>query len=154
MQLGMKLRISNRSLVRTAAAALLSLAAVGAAFAQDDARDELPFAKPGPDSAMIAGVVGRPAQFIYPVEFIEIDGRNIAPREVMWLEPGKYELTVRGFVSNPPSLRSASRFRMDEGYNRIRVVVEAGKEYSIGMKYDNTSSVSPYRTVLYRVEDN
>lgn len=131
--------------------AALFLAASFPAHAQDDA---LPFAKPGEDSAMIVGALGRPAQYIYPVEFIEIDGRNIHPREVMWLEPGEYELTVRAFITNPPGLRSGARSRSNEDNNRITVVVEAGKEYSIGVKYDVSRPASRYNTVVYRVEEN
>ena len=138
-------------LVRTILAAFIATAAASTAQAQDD---ELPFAKPGKDSAMIVGALGRPAQYIYPVEFIEIDGKNIHPREVMWLEPGEYELAVRAFITNPPGLRSGTRFRESEGHNRITVVVEAGKEYSIGVKYDNREPTRPFNTVLYRVEDN
>jgi len=134
-------------------AAFAAIAASSNAQAQDRG-DELPFAKPGEDSAMIVGALGRPAQYIYPVEFIEIDGKNIYPREVMWLEPGEYELTVRAFITNPPGLRSGTRFRESEGHNRITVVVEAGKEYSIGVKYDNSDPMRPFNTVLYRVEDN
>lgn len=116
--------------------------------------DALPFARPGPDSAMIVGAVGRRAQYIYPVEFVAIDGKNIHPREVMWLEPGEYELTVRAFITNPPGLKSAGRFRQTRGSNKITVVVEADKEYAIGMKFDRSEPMDPYRTVLYKVEEN
>lgn len=133
------------------AVVLISAAATFNANAQDN---ELPFAKPGQDSAMIVGAVGRRAQYIYPVDFIAIDGKNIHPREVMWLEPGEYELTVRAFITNPPGLRSGTRFRESEGHNVITVVVEAGKEYSIGVKYDSSRPTRPFNTVLYRVEEN
>lgn len=133
------------------AAALISMAATFSVQAQDD---ELPFAKPGPDSAMIVGAVGRRAQYIYPVDFIAIDGKNIHPREVMWLEPGEYELTVRAFITNPPGLRRNTRSRESEGHNRITVVVEAGKEYSVGAKYDSSQPMRPFSTVLYRVEED
>jgi hypothetical protein len=138
-------------LLRAAAATLL-FATAGGVQAQDDERQRIPFASPGDDSAMIVGTIGRPAQFIYPVEFIAVNGRNIAPRDAIWPEPGEHELTVRGFVTNPPGLRSAGRFRSEDGSNRIDVVVEAGNEYWVGMKYDRKRSTDPYRTVLYRVE--
>lgn len=140
-----------RGIVTVLAAVLISMAAIVTAKAQDN---DLPFAKPGPDSAMIVGAVGRPAQYIYPVDFIAIDGRNIHPREVMWLEPGEYELTVRAFVTNPPGLRRNTQSRGSEGHNRITVVVEAGKEYSIGAKYDSSTPMRPFNTVLYRVEED
>jgi len=137
------------------AAMLFCLASLSTAQAQDNKRnDDLPFAKPGPDAAMIVGAVGRRASYIYPVDFVEIDGQNIYPREVMWLEPGEYELTVRAFVTNPPGLRRNTRIRGSEGHNRITVVVEAGKEYSIGAKYDSSKPMRPFNTVLYKVEDN
>lgn len=148
-------RPSIRRLPTLILAAFMAMAATAAATSPAHAQDdELPFAKPGEDSAMIVGALGRPAQYIYPVEFIEIDGKNIHPREVMWLEPGEYELTVRAFITNPPGLRSGTRFRESEGHNRITVVVEAGKEYSIGVKYDNSAPTRPFNTVLYRIEDN
>ena len=147
----MKIESNPRSNPLTALAAFLLMAMLVPASAQD--REPLPFAEPDEESGMVVGSVGRPAQYIYPVEFIEIDDRNIHPREVMWLKPGEYELTVRGFVTNPPGLRSAGKFRQDEGYNTITLVVEAGKKYSVGMKYDTGEPTSPYHTVVYRVED-
>lgn len=145
------LRLSTGRLSTWILAAMIAVGATSAVKAQDD---ELPFAEPGEESAMIVGALGRPAQYIYPVEFIEIDGKNIYPREVMWLEPGEYELTVRAFITDPPGLRSGTRFRESEGHNVITVVVEAGKEYSIGVKYDNSEPTRPFNTVLYRVEEN
>lgn len=143
---------SFRRMGMVLAAVFISVAAATSGHAQDD--DALPFAKPGENSAMIVGAGGRLAQFIYPVDFIAIDGQNIHPREVIWLKPGEYELTVRAFITNPPGLRSGTRFRESEGHNRITVVVEAGKEYSIGVKYDNSEPTRPFNTVLYRVEDD
>ena len=145
---------SRRSIRRLSTLILAAFAALVATSTLQAQDDELPFAEPGQDSAMIVGALGRPAQYIYPVEFIAIDGKNIYPREVMWLAPGKYELTVRAFITNPPGLRSGTRFRESEGHNRITVVVEPGKEYSIGVKYDNSEPTRPFNTVLYRVEDN
>lgn len=144
--------VTMATIMATIMATMIAIVTASTAHAQDN--DRLPFAKPGEDAAMIVGALGRPAQYIYPVEFIEIDGANIYPREVIWLEPGEYELTVRAFITNPPGLRSGTRFRESEGHNRITVVVEAGKEYSIGVKYDNSEPTRPFNTVLYRVEDN
>ncbi|HMB39323.1 MAG TPA: hypothetical protein VKO85_09595 [Wenzhouxiangellaceae bacterium] len=145
-------RPSIRRAATLLVAAFVAMAATMNALAQDD--DALPFAKPGENSATIVGAVGRPAQYIYPVDFIAIDGRNIHPREAIWLEPGEYELTVRAFITNPPGLRSNMRSRGSEGYNRITVVVEAGKEYSIGMKYDRAKPAGSPKAVLYRVKEN
>jgi len=149
------------SVFRTAAVAALTIVlTAGAVLAGEEGsddggdkrRDALPFADADEDAAVVIGWVGRPARYIYPVEFIAIDGKNIYPREVMRLVPGEYELTVRGFVRNPPGLQSRGRFRQPDGYNRIEVVVEAGKAYSIGMKYPDDPA-GPINTVVYRVED-
>jgi len=133
------------------AATLIGLAGASAGQAQDN---ELPFAKPGPEAAMIVGAVGSRANYIYPVDFTAIDGQNIHPREVMWLKPGEYELTVRAFVADAPGLRRGVRSRSAEGNDRINVAVEPGKEYSIGAKYDPEEPARPYKTVVYQVEDN
>lgn len=146
---------SRRRLLHAGRVALGALAVLaGTALAEEDRPDELPFADAGEDAAVVSGWVGRPAHYIYPVEFIAIDGRNILPREVMWLEPGEYELTVRAFVTDAPGLRSGTRFRESDGNNVVRVAVEAGKEYSIGLEYDSSEPVQPFSTVVYRVEDN
>jgi len=114
-----------------------------------------PFASAGPESAMIVGSPGLEAQDLYRVQFIEINGRNIAgERDVIWLEPGRYTLTVRMLIDNPPGLRSRRPNRRDDsGYNRIEIVAEAGKRYHVLAKYDDTRQGAPYRTVLYKVED-
>lgn len=150
---------SHRRTRAWAVACVLATLVVAAGFpvhAQDrdpDQDDALPFAKPGDDSAMIVGAVGKRAQYIYPVVFTKIDDHNIHPREVMWLKPGEYELTIRAFITNPPGLRRGGRSRSADGNDRITVVVEAGKEYSIGAKYDPAKPASMYNTVLYRVEE-
>ena len=112
------------------------------------------FAKPGPDSAMIVGAPGYEARHLYEVEFIEINGDLIGNRNTIWLKPGKYTITVRMFIRNPPGLRTRSPSRRgDPGYNKIEIVAEAGKRYHILAKYDESQRLAPYRTILYRVED-
>ncbi|NBB91955.1 MAG: hypothetical protein GVY32_02160 [Gammaproteobacteria bacterium] len=117
--------------------------------------DLLPTTNPGPHAAMVTGALGEPGQDIYPVDFVQIDDTNIFPREVMWLEPGKYELRVRPFISRPRGLQSPRR-RIQEAddLNRIEVVLEAGKVYHIGAHYHDKNLYEPYTLVLYRVEEN
>lgn len=116
--------------------------------------EELPFTQPGPDAAMIAGTPGKPANDIYPVSFVEINGRNIVNREVFWLKPGKYEIRVQPTITNSRGLSSiAGRIREDPDRNLIELVVEGGKSYYIGARVDRTNRRQPYTTVLYRVED-
>lgn len=135
------------SIIRIALAAAM-LVGSGAALA------ERPFTQPGPDAAMIAGTPGKPANDIYPVSFVEIDGRNIVNREVFWLKPGKYEIRVQPQIRNPGGLTATrGRIREDEGRNVIELVVEGGKSYYIGARVDPNNRRMPYTTVLYRVED-
>jgi len=117
----------------------------------DEIRD--PYARGGDPAGVVTGQVGKRAEYIYPVEFTHIDGRSVTPRDIIWLKPGRFELTVRGFVDNPPGLRSATRRARGEGMNKITVVVEAGKEYSIGLKRQPRDAEAPYVTVLYKVDE-
>lgn len=130
------------------------LAGLLIAMAAFPALADSPFAQPGAESGMVAGTPGRPAQDIYPVRVVEIDGNNIIPREVMWLKPGKYTFTVSAEITNPRGLNAPrGRVRVEEGINEIEVVVEAGKAYYIGAHYDGKDRSKPYTLVVYRVED-
>jgi len=136
----------NQTIRIVAAAALVALSASALA--------ERPFTQPGPEAAMIAGTPGQPANDIYPVNFVEIDGQNIPTRETFWLKPGKYELRVQPVIRNAGGLRSISgRIREDPDRNVIELVVEPGKAYYIGARVDRQNRRQPYTTVLYRVED-
>lgn len=131
---------------------LAGLLALAATVAQPAIAD-VPFAEYGSkEAARVVGMGGRQAMYIYPVEFIQINDDNIAPREVMWLEPGRYEVAVRAVVKNPPRLTRGS-MRIGDGQNRIELVLEAGKVYHVGLRYNTDNYRSPYSTVLYRVED-
>lgn len=114
-----------------------------------------PFASPGEGFGAIVGAPAQPARDIYPVKVVAIDGEQIIPREVFWLEPGKYTLTVSALITDPRGL-SAMRGRVheDDDINKIDVVIEAGKTYYIGAHFTGQDRRAPYSTVLYRVEDN
>lgn len=117
-----------------------------------------PLTTPGDHSGMIVGAPARPADDIHPVQFTEIDGDRLIPRDVLWLKPGQYELTVRTIATEqsrilPRDLARWTRRNRDTGYNRIEVVVEAGKKYYVGARFDRTDWESPYSIVLYRVEE-
>lgn len=115
----------------------------------------LPLTRPGPDAAQIVGFPGYPANELYEVTFIMIDGRNIVgDRDVLWLEPGRYEITVRSKVRRPPGLDWRNpRSRRDTDYNTIELVVEAGKSYHILQQYVDDREPTKYLTVLHRVYD-
>lgn len=140
------MRYRNTFTALTAGLILALLAAPAAA--------QMPFANPGEDAGRIVGTQGEEARDIYPVRFVAIDGKNIVPRDVIWLEPGKYTLTVSSVVTNPGGLSANARNRAleDDDINEIEVAVEAGKSYYIGVHYEGKSSRRPYSTVVYRVE--
>lgn len=127
------------------------------------ARD-LPTTSPGPDAAQVSGVPGQFNQDLYPVKFVQIDGRNIQPRENLWLRPGQYELTVLiqatdGFrpASTPPGIRRnwdrASK-QDRRAATTIDVELEAGKTYEIRARYNaEEREAIPYSTVLWKIEE-
>jgi hypothetical protein len=115
----------------------------------------LPLTRPGPDAAQLVGFPGYPANELYEVTFIMIDGQNlVGDRDVLWLEPGRYEVTVRSKVRRPPGLSWRNpRLRRDTDYNTIEIVAEAGKTYQILQQYIDDREPTRYITVLHRVYD-
>ena len=112
------------------------------------------FTRPGSHAGQVIGDSQFPSKDLYRVEFIEINGRNISSaRDVMWLEPGTYNIKARMLARNPPGMSYRSRGRHERGYNEIELVVEAGKTYYLGARYDRSDRRAPYRLVLYRVGD-
>ncbi len=115
----------------------------------------LPLTDPGPDAAQLVGSPGFPGSDLYEVSFVAIDGQTIVgDRDWLWIEPGRYEITVRMKVINPQGLsfRRPER-RMTDGYNKIEVVAEAGKTYHILGRYDDSNRPATYSTILHRVFD-
>lgn len=115
----------------------------------------LPTTSPGPHAAQISGVPSQVTQNLFEVRFIGIDGRNIPPREVMWLEPGRYELTVlvdAAFTRPPrPGIR---RSQQQRGANTIEVELEAGKTYEIrGLFNRDKPADEAISIVLWRVTE-
>lgn len=132
---------------RIATASILVLFSAGALA-------ESPFARPGPDAAMVAGTPGKPANGIYPVSVVEINGLNIPGREAFWLEPGKYVPRVQSRTTNSRGLNSISgRIQEDPDRNLIELVVEGGKSYHIGARVDRSNRRQPCTSVVDRVED-
>lgn len=115
----------------------------------------LPTTSPGPHAAQISGLPGQVTQNLFEVRFVGIDGRNISPREVMWLEPGRYELTVlvdAAFVRPPrPGIRRSLQQR---GANTIELELEAGKTYEIrGLYNPEQPADEAISVVLWRVTE-
>jgi hypothetical protein len=139
---------------KTLAKRVLTVLAAAAVLVAVPALADRPFAGAGEPSGQIVGSPARPAGDIYPVRFVGIDGENIVPREVFWLKPGKYTLTVTPIITDPGGLTTRRPHpRQKEGMNKIDLVVEAGKTYYIGARYDNKNRRAPYSTVVYRIEE-
>lgn len=141
--------MSARHFIIGTFAILASGLAVQAAHAQS------PLTNPGPNAGQIVGSPAAPARDLYTVHFIEIDGRNILPRNVLWIEPGKYTITVSAQIRNPRrrSTTGHSNLLEDDGLNEIELVVEAGKTYHIAALFDGEDRRRPYSTVVHRVEE-
>lgn len=123
----------------------------------------LPTTHPGPHAAQVKGAPGRITQDIYPVRIVEINGRNIQPRDVIWLEPGRYEMRVQVEIPNGPSTRrhpgDTLRWRNADAETRrealtIELDLEAGKTYEIRARYNRRETEGfAWSTVLWRVEE-
>jgi hypothetical protein len=134
---------------------LLGLVAVvvlsGTAFGQFE---RLPTTKPGPDAATVIGSPGERARDLYEVRFVAIDGRQINPRQTLWLEPGTYELTVSiraDFAGGSPA---APRRRSTPGYNTIELELEPGKKYYVLARYNRSGEDrGAYSVILHRITE-
>lgn len=125
-------------------AGLLPLAAQG---------DGVKTVTPGPEAAQIVGSPGFPTKDLFAVTFVEINGENISPRDVMWLEPGAYRITVliEAAQTRPPQIRR--RPRDEPGYNVIELELEAGKTYHIRGRYHRDNPEQDYSVILHRVDE-
>ena len=110
---------------------------------------------PGPEAAQVVGVLGKPNRELFGVRFVELNGRNIPPRDSMWLPPGSYVLKVvidAAHVRRPPIYRSSAR--ESAGQNEIRLELEAGKTYEIRARYQRDDRDTPYVVVVHRVREH
>lgn len=125
------------------------------------ASNRLPTVQPGPDAGRVTGELFVSSGDLSPVRITAIDGRNlVAPRNVIWLPPGKYTLTVLGLIDprhsdpRPGGAQRSSSRRATPERSEIEVVVEAGKSYFLAMRSDRQNRDDPYSVVLHRVADN
>ncbi|MEN1726795.1 MAG: hypothetical protein AAGJ52_00020 [Pseudomonadota bacterium] len=113
-----------------------------------------PTATPGPESAQINGGPGSPNRDVFAVEITAIDGDNISPREVMWLEPGTYEIKVRvdeRFTISPEW--QIRRPQTQDDFVTFELTLEAGKRYDIRGQYNRNNRNRPYDIIVDRVVD-
>ncbi|NGX14969.1 hypothetical protein [Wenzhouxiangella sp. XN24] len=116
--------------------------------------DDFETVNPGPDAAQISGRPGNEVQDIYPVNFIEINGKNLIPRSILWLEPGSYTIKVQVLATQPrPPAARARRHQDYPGHNVIELELEAGKTYEIRARFNKGSEGPPYSVILHRVDE-
>jgi len=116
--------------------------------------DDFETVSPGPDAAQISGKPGIPVQDLYAVNFIEINGQNIIPRSVLWLEPGSYTIKVQilATYARPPASRAKRRDDYPD-HNVIELELEAGKTYEIRGRFNRGSEGPQYSVILHRVDE-
>ncbi|MGY6555421.1 MAG: hypothetical protein ACXIUM_12970 [Wenzhouxiangella sp.] len=136
---------------------------VALAFAFPLVAGGVPTTHPGPHAAQISGAPGKVTHGVFAVRFAEIDGRRMDPRDVIWLEPGRYELRV--LVDIPPDQPFGRRpgeslrwQRADADSRRqaltIEIEVEAGKTYQIRARHNRDEGRGiPFTTVLWRIDE-
>ena len=149
------LTIKNTRLPLRYLASCLMLIGLLAAASNVQAQ-RLPTTSPGPDAAVIVGTPEKATQDLFSVRFVGIDGRNIQPREIMWLEPGRYELRVvidANFSRMGPIRRPAQDRRSVD--RTIEVELEAGKRYHIRARYNREESdpAEAYNIIVWKVEE-
>lgn len=146
-------RTSSLSL-RHLAACLVIVGLLAAASTVQAQR--LPTTSPGPDAAVIVGTPEKATQDLFSVRFVGIDGRNIQAREIMWLEPGRYELRVAidANFSRMGPIRRPSRDRRTVDHV-IEVELEAGKRYHIRARYNRgeRDPAEAYNIIVWKVEE-
>jgi len=103
-----------------------------------------PFAKPSQPSGVIIMDTPRPAQQIFPVQLVKIDGVEIPPRKQgVWLRPGTHRLRLvaqRIDTDLTGGLTARQRQIASQGQkNReLTIEVQAGKKYYVG--YDSSDA--------------
>lgn len=138
--------MAMRRLIFLLSAMLATLAPLSASA------DRVQTVRPGPDAAQIVGSPGFPTRDIFAVTFVEINGQNISPRDVMWLEPGTYRITVQiqAALTRPPQYRRPADA---PDYNVIELEIEAGKSYHIRGRYNRNDRETPYSVILHQIEE-
>ncbi len=103
-----------------------------------------PFANPSEPSGIIIMDTPRPAQQIFPVRLVKIDGVEIPPRKQgVWLRPGTHRLRLvaeRIDTDWTGGLRARQRqvANWPQKSRELLVEVQAGKKYYVG--YDSSDA--------------
>ncbi len=124
------------------------------ALALQAARPSDFIASPSEPHGLVITSVDREADNIYSVYAVAVNGRELARREnALWLKPGEHSIKAinktelnRSFVSGLRGDRSR------ESIEPLRLNVEAGKIYYVGLHADGGSR-SDWKLVVWQVED-
>ncbi|GEM_PF-3845714 len=79
----------------------------------------------------------------FNVEFTAIDGRNIAPRDYLALDPGTYRLTARV----PATFTSDQLYRpgnLDDDFVQFDIQLSAGDRFDIYGQWNRNNRAQPY----------
>lgn len=109
-------------------------------------------AAPREGRAMLSGRPGIPNRDLFPVRFFAIDGRNISPRDILWVEPGLRTITVQIPERFTESLINQQREKWPD-YVDIELELKPQHAYEIRGRYNRTDRENPYDIVVDRVQD-
>jgi len=103
----------------------------------------------------VIALVDRTAQDLRAVEIDEVDGHRVGGprRDVAWLAPGTYTLTLTGAVVDERFTTALSRPSqpLAEGANTLELDIEAGKTYYIALD-TSASNRKDWRHVVWKVD--
>ena len=132
------------------AAAALALAGCATTESPDDADATNEPQQEG--KAMLSGRPGIPNRDLFPVRFIAIDGRNISPRDILWVEPGLRTVTVQVPRQFTESLINQRREKWPD-FVDIELDLKPQHAYEIRGRFNRTDRENPYELVVDRVQD-
>lgn len=102
--------------------------------------------------AMLSGRPGIPNRDLFPVRFFAIDGRNISPRDILWVEPGLRLITVQVPEQFTEPVINQQREKWPD-YVDIELELKPQHAYEIRGRWNRTDRDNPYDIVIDRVED-
>jgi hypothetical protein len=130
---------------------LLLAYALSGAIAPALADDGEPDSERG-GKAMLSGTPGFRNRDLFELEFVAIDGRNISPRSILWVEPGRRTVTVRVPDRFTESLINQRRQKWPE-WVEIELDLLPDHGYEIRGRFNRTDRDNPYDIVVDRVQD-
>lgn len=107
--------------------------------------------KPSEPHGVVIGSVDRPAQGLFAVRFVAVDGEEIADRnQGLWLSPGEHKVLAYGNVDRS-YVRGVKRDFTWGNYEPLTINVEEGRRYYVAAKADS-SRRNEWELVVWKVE--